>query len=141
MAMRWRTMPDIQGVISDDVKPLFGYFLPRLRRAAKPAGTARRPRQQVIVIVSDSMLSANRAAGGAAGVSGTSGIGSGGGISNQVNVPGHTADLTIAQSMLSDNEALGGSGDTGGTGRGGGIENVAGATLTVSHRYGPSHSM
>ena len=61
---------------------------------------------------------------------------SGGGISNQVNVPGHTADLTVRGSRLLDNLALGGTGDTGGTGRGGGIENVAGATLTVSNSTG-----
>jgi hypothetical protein len=34
--------------------------------------------------------------------------------------------------VLLGNQALGGAGDTGGFGRGGGIENVAGATLNVS---------
>jgi hypothetical protein len=85
-----------------------------------------------VVAVSNCMLTANQAVGGAASNGGAAGIGSGGGISNQVNIPGHTADLTIDRCMLLGNQALGGTGDTGGTGRGGGIENVAGATLTVS---------
>jgi hypothetical protein len=70
--------------------------------------------------------------GGAAGAGGVTGIGSGGGILNEVNVAGRTAELTVLSSRLIDNHALGGTGDTGGTGRGGAIENVARATLTVS---------
>jgi uncharacterized protein (TIGR03118 family) len=84
------------------------------------------------VAVSESMLAANQAVGGAAAAGGAAGIGSGGGISNQVNIPGHTADLSVERCVLLGNQALGGAGDAGGTGRGGGIENAAGANLTVS---------
>jgi hypothetical protein len=88
--------------------------------------------------VSDSVLTNNRAVGGAAGAGAVAQNGRGGAIANYIFggvVPPVTvtAIAHIDHSTILGNQAIGGAGPTGGNGLGGGIENENGGVLTVSN--------
>jgi len=88
--------------------------------------------------VRNSILTNNRAVGGAAGAGTIAQNGRGGAIANYV-FGGVAAPVTVTATasidhcMLLGNQAIGGAGPTGGIGQGGGIANSNGGVLTVSN--------